>query len=59
VFSPGGGATPVSISGAGWSCNPHNQGMLQVGPNGRTAGFGQQNEPSGVHRDGDGEDPDE
>src|SRR5262249_1051870 len=39
-FSPGGGATPVSITGAGWSCNPHNQDMLQIGPNGRMAGVG-------------------
>ena len=58
-FSPGGGATPVSVTGAGWSCNPNNQGMLQIGPNGRMAGVGQQNEPSGVHSDSDGEDPDE
>jgi feruloyl esterase len=58
-FSPAGGAVPISTTGAGWSCNPHNQGMLQVGPNGRQAGVGQQNEPSGVHSDSDGADRDD
>src|SRR5262249_55427786 len=58
-FSPDGGAVPVSITGAGWSCNPHNQGMLQIRPNGDLAGVGQQNEPHGVRSDSGGEDPDE
>jgi feruloyl esterase len=42
-FNPSGGATPVSVTGAGWSCDPRNRGMLEVGPNGQQAGVGQQN----------------
>jgi feruloyl esterase len=42
-FSSAGGATAASPTGAGWSCDPANQGMLEVGPNGEQAGVGQQN----------------
>jgi feruloyl esterase len=42
-FNPQSGATPISVTGAGWSCDPRNQSMLEVGPDGEGAGFGQQN----------------
>jgi feruloyl esterase len=42
-FDPSSGATPVSATGTGWSCDPRNRGMLDVGPNGQQAGVGQQN----------------
>jgi feruloyl esterase len=42
-FNPSSGATPVSVTGAGWSCDPRNREMLEVGPNGEAAGIGQQN----------------
>jgi feruloyl esterase len=42
-FDPNSGATPISATGAGWSCDPRNQNMLEIGPNGQQAGVGQQN----------------
>jgi feruloyl esterase len=46
-FSAASGATPINTTGTGWSCDPANQGMLQIGPNGEMAGVGQQNAPLG------------
>ena len=42
-FDPHSGASPINTTGAGWSCDPRNRDMLDVGPNGVTAGVGQQN----------------
>jgi feruloyl esterase len=46
-FDSKSGATPVNTTGAGWSCHPQNTDLLQVGPDGRLAGVGQQNEGVG------------